>query len=454
MKNKFLKTVTILSAVFCMSACQGQNRSNLSGRPYSEVLKELDVKMLRTPQESSREISRALLNDEKYLTFKEKIGVFSHKLSEAFVESEYNTNQNIIISPLSIEMCLGLAVSCASGETRQELLTALDIDYATFSKYYKFFYDDLSRLINNDYKEIESELTLTNSIWIDNDVELLDSGLDDLKDNYYCHSFAADFGSEHNKETVQAMQHFIEQQTHGLIKPELSFSPNTLFVLMNTLYLKDLWNDWGGDLNTTSKYAFKNANGNVSDKQLLQGYYLPGRALKTDDYSCFHTETSNYLRIYFVKPNEGKTLKSVFNKETMAYVLDDTNYIYQDDEKLERYYTNCVFPEFKADSEIDLINMFKNNFNVETLFDYDTCDFSNITNKEGYIEQFKHIAKLDVNKSGIEGAAVTYMAYAGKAGPDQYKDVNETFVVDQEFGLILTNYYGDVIFSGAVTNID
>ena len=138
----------------------------------------------------------------------------------------------------------------------------------------------------------------------------------------------------------------------------------------------------------------------------------------------------------------------------MAYVLDDTNYIYQDDEKLERYYTNCVFPEFKVDSEIDLINMFKNNFNVKTLFDYDTCDFSNITNKEGYIEQFKHIAKLDVNKSGIEGAAVTYMAYAGKAGPDQYKDVNETFVVDQEFGLILTNYYGDVIFSGAVTNID
>ena len=82
MKNKFLKTVTILSAIFCMSACQSQNKSSFSGRPYSEVLKELDVKTLRTPQESTREISRALLNDEKYLTFKEKIGVFSHKLAK------------------------------------------------------------------------------------------------------------------------------------------------------------------------------------------------------------------------------------------------------------------------------------------------------------------------------------------------------------------------------------
>ena len=46
------------------------------------------------------------------------------------------------------------------------------------------------------------------------------------------------------------------------------------------------------------------------------------------------------------------------------------------------------------------------------------------------------------------------MAYAGAVGPDEYTDVYETFVVDQEFGFILTNYNGDVIFSGAVTNID
>ena len=453
MKNSFLKTVTILSAVFCLSACQSQNKSDFSNRPYSEVLKELNVKTLRTPEESSREISRSLLNDSNYLTFKDKIRTFSHKLSESFVKSEYNSKQNITISPLSIEMCLGLAVSCASGNTREELLTALDIDYATFSKYYKYLYDDLSSLVKNESKEIESEITLTNSIWIDDDIKLLDSGLDDLKNNYYCHSFAADFGVN-NKDTIEAIKYFVEQQTHGLIKPELNFSPNTLFVLMNTLYLKDIWNDWGGDLNTTSQYSFKNADGQTSDKELLVGYSIPGRTLKTDDYSCFHTETDNYLRIYFVKPNAGKSLKSVFNKETMAYVLDDQHYIYEDDEKLERYHTNCVFPEFKADADIDLIKMFKNDFNVKTLFDQNTCDFSNITEQDGYIEQFKHIAKLDVNKSGIEGAAVTYMAYAGAAGPDEWTDVYETFVVDQEFGFILTNYHNDVIFSGVVTNID
>ena len=46
------------------------------------------------------------------------------------------------------------------------------------------------------------------------------------------------------------------------------------------------------------------------------------------------------------------------------------------------------------------------------------------------------------------------MAYAGAAGPDEYTDIYETFEVDKEFGFILTNYYGDIIFSGTVTNID
>ena len=64
-------------------------------------------------------------------------------------------------------------------------------------------------------------------------------------------------------------EYFIEEKTHGLIKPDLQFSIETLFVLMNTLYLKDIWNDWGGDLNTTSETKFKNANGNVSSKELF-----------------------------------------------------------------------------------------------------------------------------------------------------------------------------------------
>ena len=454
MKQKSLKLITILSTVFCLAACQGQNKGSLSGN-YSDVIKKLNVKELRNPDDLEHVISYGQLNDSNYSNFKDKMRVFSTKLSESFVKSDYDIKSNIAISPLSIEMCLGLAVYCANGQTRTELLNALDVDFTTFNKYYKLLFNELSRLDKDASDQVASELSLTNSIWIDNDINLSETGLDDLKNDYYCHSFEADF-DKYNKETTEAIEYFIEQKTKGLIQPDLQFDPKTFFVLMNTLYLKDIWNDWGGDLNTTSETKFKNANGNVSSKELLVGYSEDGKAIETDDYSCFFACTRYGRYLYFVKPNEGKALKDVFNKEAMQYVLNHKNYVYQDNEKLERYHTNCVFPEFKADSDIDLIKMFRNGFNVTLMFDPMKCDFSNIMKEPapGYVEQFKHIAKLEVNKKGIEGAAVTYMAYAGAAGPDEYTDIYETFEVDKEFGFILTNYYGDIIFSGTVTNID
>ena len=454
MKQKSLKLITILSTVFCLAACQGQNKGSLSGN-YSDVIKKLNVKELRNPDDLEHVISYGQLNDSNYSNFKDKMRVFSTKLSESFVKSDYDIKSNIAISPLSIEMCLGLAVYYANGQTRTELLNALDVDFTTFNKYYKLLFNELSRLDKDASDQVASELSLTNSIWIDNDINLSETGLDDLKNDYYCHSFEADF-DKYNKETTEAIEYFIEQKTKGLIQPDLQFDPKTFFVLMNTLYLKDIWNDWGGDLNTTSETKFKNANGNVSSKELLVGYSEDGKAIETDDYSCFFACTRYGRYLYFVKPNEGKALKDVFNKEAMQYVLNHKNYVYQDNEKLERYHTNCVFPEFKADSDIDLIKMFRNDFNVTSMFDPMKCDFSNIMKEPApsYVEQFKHIAKLEVNKKGIEGAAVTYMAYAGAAGPDEYTDIYETFEVDKEFGFILTNYYGDIIFSGTVTNID
>ena len=454
MKQNYLKLITILSTVFCLAACQGQNKGSLSG-DYSEVIKKLKVAELRNPDGLDHTVARAQLNDPNYYNFKDKMRVFSTKMSEFFIKSDYDANKNIAISPLSIEMCLGLAVYCANGQTRTELLNALDIDYATFNKYYKLLFNELTSLTKDDSGNISSELSLTNSIWIDNDINLSDNGLDDLKNNYYCHSFSADFNGN-NENTTKAIEYFIEQKTHGLIKPDLQFSPETFFVLLNTLYLKDIWNDYGSDLTTTDQYQFQNANGTLSNKEMLDGYHHSGKTLETDDYSAFFTSTRYGKYIYFVKPNEGKALKDVFNKETMQYVLNSKNYIFQDDEKLERYHTECIFPEFKADANIDLIPMFTRDLNVTSLFDPMKCDFSNIMLEPtpGYVEQFKHIAKLDVNRKGIEGAAVTFMAYAGAAGPDEYTDVYETFVVDQEFGFILTNYSGDIIFSGAVTNID
>ena len=442
MRRNLIKLPIIVAAIISLVACS----NHFSPTQYQ------GVKELRNPDGLSHNASYEELRTKEYLAFRSKMSAFSSKLTEAITKREYQSGKNFVLSPLSAELCLGLAIRSANGMTRQELLDAIGIDYNSFNANYKLFYNSLEREVKNNMNQLTSQLLLTNSIWIDDEADLKNDGLDALKNDYYCHSFNADF-NHHNKEANQAIQDFIKDKTKGLINQNLNLSPETLFVLMNTLYLKDLWNPEGHDLSYASKdYKFTNSDKSVSSKQLLTGYYNDGKAITNDDYSCFYTTTERNYSIYYVKANEGKNLKDVFNKDTISHVIDSKNYVYQDDVKLESYHTNCVFPEYDVKGDIDLKKVFTEDFDVKLIFS-NACDLSNLSNSPVYCQDFKQIARLKVDKKGIEGAAVTYMAYAGAAGPGEYKDVYETFVVDQEFGFILTSGE-DVIFSGIVTNID
>ena len=409
---------------------------------------------LRNPSELNHRFVLSETDYNAFINFKNKMKVFSNKLSDIFVKREFKDGDNFVVSPLSIELCIGLAIRSSSGQTRDELLAALDMDYETFNANYKLYYDYLYRASRNNMDYETSLLLFTNSIWIDNDITLKDAGLDALRDDYYCYSYDVDFDGN-NLNANQAMKEFINYHTRGLINPDLQLSPETLFVLMNTLYLKDIWNEAGSDLGyALPNYKFTNSDGTTSTKLLLRGYYNSGKAIVTDDYSCFYTSTLGGFKIYFVKPNEGKNLKDVFTKDTMDYVLDSKNYVYSDDEKMEIYETKCIFPEYSANGDFELSKIFAEDLNVKSLFSSVSCDMSSLTDTPVFCNEIEHIAKLEVNKKGIEGAAVTYTAYAGAAGPDpSYTMVQDTFVVDKEFGFVLT-YLDGVAFSGVINNID
>ena len=438
MKKNIAFYFTSLLSIFSVLAC-------------SRVDALSSFKELRNPDNLNHSCSYSETTKADYVSFKNKMHIFGSKLSESFANREYSDSGNYTCSPLSIELCLGLAIRSSSGETRQELLDALDIDYPTFNKFYKLYFNELSFARKDDFGSIFSQLLLSNSIWIDDEATLIDSGLDALRDDYYTYSYEVDFNNK-NKETNEAIQEFINKKTNGLINQNLNIAPETLFTLINTLYLKDIWNDEGRDLNYSKEdYRFSYQDGHKSNKQLLEGYYFNGKIIENDQFSSFYTKTHSGVTMYFVK-SDSAPLINVFNKDTIEYVTNDHNYVLQDDTKLERYYTNCIFPEFKADCNTNLIPMFEEDYHVTKLFSRE-CDLTNLSSTKVFCSDFKHIAKLDVNKKGIEGAAVTMMGFSGASGPDEYKNVYDSFVVDREFGYILS-YKDSILFSGIVTNID
>lgn len=78
-----------------------------------------------------------------------------------------------------------------------------------------------------------------------------------------------------------------------------------------------------------------------------------------------------------------------------------------------------------------------------------------MTDEELICDGVRHVAKLTVNKKGIEGAAATVLPRAGSAGPGEkiYEDVYEDFIVDRAFGYTVSDRHGNILFSGVIANV-
>ena len=417
------------------------------------VEKQLENNVLAFAGEK-QETSYEDFRDESYLAFLEKIQKFSSRLTEK-TAMEYGDEGNIAISPISIYMALSLACECAEGETRKEILDAVGVTYEEVNEYAGKLYayankEYLQRGVLGDNNVVAFQ-NLSNSIWLADEISFIDDGVNKLSKEYNCDVFRVSYITG---EAQYLINKYIELKTNGLIKGNVDLSPETYFVLMNTYYLKEVWNVYGKNLSFTSnKYTFKNGDGTSKKINLLEGYYNDGKVYNAEDYSCFFTSTEHGFKLYFFLPNEGVNVSSILTAENIDAALTEKKWEHVDDENLQLHYTRVLFPEFKAEFDKDISNILKNEFSINDLFDPYSCSMSNISSDSLYCEGVFHKVSLTVDKTGIEGAAVTYLPVAGSAGPPPYEKVYHDFIVDGAFGFVLCDQYGTIVFSGVINTI-
>ncbi len=437
----------LLVLVMCSSLSACQTLIEWVGVPNSYVLAEAAEPLSVEYQD--------YYNNDGYRAFLAKIQDFSARLTDK-VCAEYGKSENIVISPLSIYMALSLACECASGETRQEILDAVGVSYEEVNKYTKMLYG----FANVEYKQSNAMglkatvalQQLNNSIWLDKDIEFKQDGVNKLASEYNTDVYQTSFKTNEAKRLIKQ---YIESKSHGLLDGDVDLSPETYFVLMNTYYLKEIWNDYGDELPfTKDKYYFQNSDGSTTHTKLLQGYYAAGREYNGENHSVFYTGTDHGLKLYFFLPYDEWSVESIFTAENISTVLALKDWGYEDHENKQRHYTRALFPEFTADFSGDIESILSEDFGIEALFDFERCDMSNVTNEPVYCNGVIHKATLDVNKDGIEGAAVTYIPMAGAAGPDEYEEIYHEFYITGAFGFVLTDSYGTVVFSGIINNIE
>ena len=421
-----------IGAIAVLSACGGNSR--LLGRPTV------------TP------LSHAERREAAFDDLKSSAELFASQFTAA-VNRTATEEKNFAVSPISVYMALAMSAECTAGETRSELLTALNITYPVLKEQFADFY----RSLIAEHKTYEGDVTgrvdLSNSIWVDTSTKPKEACIQTLTDKYLCYSYSTDFRHD-NKGANQAIRDFVKDKTRGLIDQDFQLTEDTLFALINTLYLKDMWNGSGSDLSFTEKeYEFTERDGTVKSLNLLQKGHSPGRICETKTFTHYYAQTYNGYKIKFILPKAGYTVGDVFTEENLAAVNALSDYKAVDANKKIRYFTRCLFPEFSADFNQDVKPLLQSDFGVQKFFTAQ-CEFSTLTDENVVCGKVQHATKLTVDKTGVEGAAVTIGAMEGtSSGPDEYTDVYEDFVVDGAFGFILTDRYGTTLFSGVINQI-
>ena len=102
------------------------------------------------------------------------------------------------------------AVQCSAGETREEILSALDIRIADLAAGFPSLYRSLNR-------ESETGKTLLgNSVWVNSGTKVNENCLETLSNGYFCDTYSADFRNE-NRNANDALRYFVVNRSFGFL---------------------------------------------------------------------------------------------------------------------------------------------------------------------------------------------------------------------------------------------
>ena len=135
--------------------------------------------------------------------------------------------------------------------------------------------------------------------------------------------------------------------------------------------------------------------------------------------------------------------------------MEDYNAI---DDSFNQYFTRCIFPEFEAECDIDYKELLEE-YGINQLFmeaDYSNIvDYSTLTDLIS-CDKIIHQTKLNVDKKGVEGAAVTIVVneFTGAPGSNNYfNNVYQDYIINKNFGFVITDRYNTVLFTGVINSI-
>lgn len=299
-------------------------------------------------------------------------------------------DDNIIISPLSISMALGMTYNGANGETKEAMGNTLELQGLTVEEInegYKFMIDALTTV------DPKVTMNIPNSIWYRSTFNVEQEFID-LNKNY--------FYAEVNPipQSVDVINNWVAKHTNNKIDKILDgIGPNDIMYLINAVYFNATWKFEFLEQNTLPK-TFYLANGTTKEVAMMQQSttlnYTTNEMFKAVD---LYYGNSNFSMVIML-PREGYLPDDIIGAMTYENWNEWMSGFSEANISLS-------LPKFKLEYEARL-NQVLGILGMGIAFDPNQADFTGINKFGGLAISFvQHKTYIDVNEEGTEAAAVT-----------------------------------------------
>jgi serpin B len=362
---------------------------------------------------------------------------FAFKLF-ATANSQNPNDENMVLSPLSLNMALAMVWNGANGETRDAIRIAMGMgDYADESV------NDFFKTIRIGFASTDpnTKLSLANSIWYRPEFPVKQPFIDLNLQYYNALVRQLDFSLPTAAGTINQ---WCSDNTNGLIDNIIDdpISGDMAMFLINALYFKGMWKDsLAFNPEHTRNLSFYKSETEMTNVQTMF------------QHATVNTYQDENLQLITLPYGNGAFAMTVILPAYNTTFDDLLSTLQQDG-----YWHNCLtnrclsgldiyVPKFKVryDTEEKLMPILTA-LGMGVAFDEYQADFSRLSDIPTFIGLVKQKTYIDVNEEGTEAAAVTIIGNMETSMPP-------SFVANRPFLFVIHETSTDVVlFMGKINN--
>lgn len=297
-------------------------------------------------------------------------------------------DKNLVLSPLSAAVTLGLTASGASGNTAEQIIQVLGLEGLSAESVGPYF----SKLTEGFEKaDPYIEIHLANSLWADKNLPIKESFLTSAKANFDAEFASTDFS---NPESIRIINDWVSQKTDGMIPAVLDEGiPGCKLAMVNALSFNGLWRY---TFPATENASFHGVSGNQEGVNLMHMICDLNYA-NVDGYEYIALPYgTGAFSMYLILPPE----KITFSQATLSL-----NQWVKAKSALELYEVDIQIPSFTDNASVELKEPLQGLGIIDAFSP--VANFSPITSIPVYVGKALQKTHLEINEKGTSAAAST-----------------------------------------------